>query len=173
MFLRAFSRSFSLAIPFSGRNSRVILPAPAGTDNATVGSSSEPMATSSEPPPMSITSRRPASQPYHRRAARKVRRASSTPESTVTGCPMASSMRRRILPPFGASRNADVASTSSWVISYSLASSMAFSTAEITASTPAFLMAPSSLRYCIRRTVLLALASGSGRAPGAASTMSM
>ena len=173
MFLRAASRSSSSATPLSGRNSRVTRPAPAGTDSATVGSSSEPMATSSEPPPMSMTSKRPASQPYQRRAARKVSRASSTPDSTVTGWPMASSILRRILPPFGASRSAEVARTSSWVISYSSASFIAFSTALSKASVPAFLMLPSSLRYCIRRMVLLVLASGSGRAPGAASTMSM
>ena len=131
------------------------------------------MATSSDPPPMSRTSRRPASHPYQRRAARKVSRASSTPDSTVTGWPIVSSMRRRILPPLGASRNAEVASTSSWVISYSSASFIAFCTASSTASTPAFLIVPSSLRYCIRRTVLFTLASGSGRAPGAASTISM
>ena len=173
MFLRASSKSLSFAIPFSGRSSRVTRPAPAGTDSATVGSSSEPIATSREPPPISMTSSRPASQPYQRRAARKVSLASSTPDSTVTGWPTTFSIRLRILLPFGASRNADVASTSSWVISYSLTSPMAFSTAATTASTPAFLIVPSALRYCINRTVLFVLASGSGRAPGAASTMSM
>ena len=98
---------------------------------------------------------------------------STDADSTVTGWPMASSILRRILPPFGASRSAEVARTSSWVISYSSASFIAFSTALSKASVPAFLMLPSSLRYCIRRMVLLVLASGSGRAPGAASTMSM
>ena len=39
---------------------------------------------------MSMTSKRPASQPYQRRAARKVSRASSTPDSTVTGCQIVS-----------------------------------------------------------------------------------
>jgi len=52
--------------------SRVSRPAPSGSDSATSGSSSRPAASSSDPPPMSTTSRRPADQPNHRRAARNV-----------------------------------------------------------------------------------------------------
>ncbi len=46
-------------------------------------------------------------------------------------------------------------------------------TASRIASMPDFLIEPSSFKYFIRRTVDLVLASGSGRAPGAASTISM
>ena len=98
---------------------------------------------------------------------------STDADSTVTGWPMASSILRRILPPFGASRSAEVARTSSWVISYSSASRMHWDTASRIASMPDFLIEPSSFKYFIRRTVDLVLASGSGRAPGAASTISM
>ena len=122
---------------------------------------------------MSIISRRPASHPYQRRAARNVRRASSSPESTVTRWPMISSTRCRILLPFGASCIADVASASSCETLYCSASRIASSTAASSASTACFLMLPSSLRWSMSRTVVFELASGSGRAPTAASTTSM
>ncbi len=48
-----------------------------------------PQAISSEPPPMSSTSSRPADQPNQRRAARNVSRASSSPESTRSAVPVA------------------------------------------------------------------------------------
>ncbi len=68
---------------------------------------------------------------------------------------------------------ADVAIASNCVMSYSSASSMHCSTAVRIASMPDFLIDPSSLTYCISRTMDLVLASGSGRAPGAASTISI
>ena len=54
--------------------------APSGSDQATSGASSAPPAISSEPPPMSKTASRPADQPNQRRTARKVSRASSSPD---------------------------------------------------------------------------------------------
>ena len=51
------------------------------------GSSSAPAASSSEPPPMSRQIRLPALQPNHRRTARKVSRASSSPDSTLSATP--------------------------------------------------------------------------------------
>ena len=122
-FLRTTSSSSTLAVP-SGRYSRVMRQAPAAALSATVGSSSEPMATSRELPPISSISRRPASHPYQRRAARNVKRASSVPDSTVTLWPMRSSILRRILLLLGASLMADVAIASNCVMSYSSASSM-------------------------------------------------
>lgn len=59
------------------------------------------------------------------------------------------------------------------MISYSSANRMHWDTASRIASMPDFLIEPSSFKYFIRRTVDLVLASGSGRAPGAASTISM
>ena len=63
----------------SGNHSRVSRPAPSGSDNATSGSSSTPLDSSSEPPPMSMLMIRPALHPYQRRTARNVSRDSSTP----------------------------------------------------------------------------------------------
>jgi hypothetical protein len=55
---------------------------PRGSETAPSGTASCPAAISSEPPPMSSSSR-PGDQPNQRRAARKVRRASSGPGSTL------------------------------------------------------------------------------------------
>ena len=67
---------------------RAIRAAPSGRDHATSGASSVPAAISSDPPPMSKTARRPADQPNQRRTARKVSRASSSPESTSSDTPV-------------------------------------------------------------------------------------
>ena len=69
-------------------------PAPRGTDAAASGSSSDPAAISSEPPPMSNSRICPAAQPNQRRTARNVKRASVSPPSTCSGCPSAASMPR-------------------------------------------------------------------------------
>ena len=95
-----------------GNRSRVTTPAPAFTARLW-WAPRRSRARLSEPPPMSIISRRPASHPYQRRAARNVRRASSSPESTVTRWPMISSDAVQDLVPFGASCIADVASAGS------------------------------------------------------------
>ena len=92
----------------SGRNRRVIRPAPSGRERATSGSSSMPAASSSEPPPMSSTSSRPALQPNHRRTARKVSRASSSPLSTCRSTPVRCADAVEHLPPVAASRIAEV-----------------------------------------------------------------
>ena len=63
--------------------SRVSRPAPSGSDQATSGDSSSPPAISRDPPPMSKTARRPEDHPNQRRTARKVSRASSSPDSTL------------------------------------------------------------------------------------------
>ena len=89
--------------------SLVSRPAPSGSDAIASGSSSIPVATSSEPPPMSITSSRPEDQPNQRRAARKVRRASSWPVITLICAPVCSRIRARTCSPFTASRTAEVA----------------------------------------------------------------
>ena len=89
--------------------SRVSRPAPSGSDAIASGSSSIPVATSSEPPPMSIISSRPDDQPNQRRAARKVRRASSWPVITSICAPVCSRILARTCSPFTASRTAEVA----------------------------------------------------------------
>ncbi len=68
-----------------------------------------PEATSSDPPPMSMTSRRPEDQPNHRRAARNVSRASSWPVITVICAPVCSRILASTCSPFLASRTAEVA----------------------------------------------------------------
>ena len=67
----------------SGNQLRVSRPAPSSYDTATSGRSSMPAAISSEPPPMSNTASRPDDQPNHRRTARNVSRASSSPAKIV------------------------------------------------------------------------------------------
>jgi hypothetical protein len=76
---------------------------------ATSGSSSTPLDNSSDPPPMSMLMIRPALQPYHRRTARNVRRASSTPLSTCSATPVSASTRASTSSEFFASRTAEVA----------------------------------------------------------------
>ncbi len=93
----------------SGRNATVERPAPRGSERATSGTSSMPCAISSEPPPMSKSRIRSADQPYQRRTARKVRRASSSPESTCSSTPVSRATRASTSSPFAASRMADVA----------------------------------------------------------------
>ena len=84
-------------------------PAPSGSEATASGSSSIPEATSSEPPPMSITSSRPEDQPNQRRAARNVSRASSWPVITLICAPVCSRILARTCSPFTASRTAEVA----------------------------------------------------------------
>ena len=72
-----------------------------------------PLASSSEPPPMSRTSSRPALQPNQRRTARKVSRASSSPVSTCRSTPVCSRTRSSTSRPLSASRIAEVTSASS------------------------------------------------------------
>ncbi len=88
IFLRS-SRTASGSRP-AARWSRVSRPAPSGSDWATSGASSDPTAISSEPPPMSNTASRPDDQPNHRRTARNVSRASSSPGSTSMSTPVRS-----------------------------------------------------------------------------------
>src|SRR5882757_6941465 len=93
----------------SGSHSRVSRPAPSGSDSATSGSSSTPLDSSSEPPPMSMLMIRPGLQPYQRRTARKVSRDSSTPLSTLSATPVSARTLARTSSEFLASRTADVA----------------------------------------------------------------
>ncbi len=88
-------------------------PAPSGTDSAASGSSSDPAAISSEPPPMSKSRICPAAHPNQRRTARNVKRASVSPPSTCRLWPSAASMRAITSAPFAASRTAEVAVASS------------------------------------------------------------
>ncbi len=93
----------------SGSHSRVSRPAPSGSDIATSGSSSTPLDSSSDPPPMSMLMIRPALHPYQRRTARNVSRDSSTPLSTCSATPVSACTRASTSSEFVASRTAEVA----------------------------------------------------------------
>ncbi len=103
-------------------------------------------AISSEPPPMSKSRIRSADQPYQRRTARNVRRASSSPESTCSSTPVSRATRARTSSPFAASRMADVAKGRSSSMPASFAASAASPTAARMAATPSSLIAPSGSR---------------------------
>jgi hypothetical protein len=103
-------------------------PAPSGSDNATSGISSDPLVISSDPPPMSNSRMWPDDQPYQRRTARKVSRASSSPESTRRVTPVSRATRSSTSGPFTASRIADVAIGKNSSTSAALACSAAFDT---------------------------------------------
>ena len=91
------------------RKECVSRPAPSGSDTASAGSSSQPVASSSEPPPMSMTNKSPLDQPNQRRAAKKVKRASSSPDKTLNSIPQFSLIWLITRSPFVASRIAEVA----------------------------------------------------------------
>lgn len=104
-------RSRFTCLPVGGsavRNSGVRLPAPNGSEIASSGSTSRPSTSSIDPPPMSISSSRPADQPYQRRTAKYVRRASSSPERNWGRIPDAASIRSMTSSRFVASRIAAV-----------------------------------------------------------------
>ena len=130
----------------SGRKAMVDRPAPRGSERATSGTSSPPFAISREPPPMSKSRIRSADQPYQRRTARNVRRASSSPESTCSSTPVSRATRASTSSPFAASRMADVAKGSSSSMPASFAASAASPTAARMAATPSSLIAPSGSR---------------------------
>ena len=83
--------------------------APSGREIATSGVSSTPTAISSDPPPISQTNNRPLDQPNQRRAAKKVVRASSSPDITWRSILNISLISLITCEPFAASLNADVA----------------------------------------------------------------
>ncbi len=144
--VRAGAATWSVEGGSSGRNAMVERPAPRGSERATSGTSSMPCAISSEPPPMSKSRIRSADQPYQRRTARKVRRASSSPESTCSSTPVSSATRASTSSPFAASRIAEVAKGSSSSMPASRAASAAPPTAARMAATPSSLIAPSGSR---------------------------
>ncbi|KQY98573.1 hypothetical protein ASD19_06975 [Microbacterium sp. Root53] len=97
---------------------------------------------------------RPADHPNQRRTARNVKRASVSPPSTCRLWPSASSMRAITSGPLAASRTADVAVGSSSRTFSEAASSFARVTASTSARTPSSEMAPSGVRYRIRRSTV-------------------
>jgi hypothetical protein len=146
--------------------SLVRLPAPSGSEATASGSSSRPEATSSEPPPMSITSSLPEDQPNQRRAARKVSLASSSPVITLICAPVCSRILARTCSPFTASRTAEVAKA--------IMSSTPLSSAMLSASStsPRRLFSPGldselpSARWAASLSSVLWEKAGRGRAPG-------
>ncbi len=147
-------------------------PAPSGSETAASGSSSMPYAISSEPPPMSRTSSFPADQPNHRRAARKVSRASSSPLSTGRSTPVSALTRARTSSAFGASRTALVAKGRTSSHPLSSAACTASVITETRRSTPSGVTAPPSSSSSASRISTLCECAGCGRAPGCASTTS-
>ena len=154
----------------SGRNRRVIRPAPRGSERATSGSSSTPPASSRDPPPMSSTSSFPALQPNHRRTARKVSRASSSPLSTCRSTPVRSRIRSSTSSPLAASRIADVTRAMSSSQPCFSAWWQASWTARSSAFSPAFDSRPSSPICSARRSSQRSSCVGVGCAPRWAST---
>ncbi len=132
--------------------SRVSRPAPSGSDWATSGASSDPTATSSDPPPMSNTASRPEDQPNQRRTARKVSRASSSPGSTSMSTPVAARTCSRTASTLVASRTADVAKPAISVQPLSSATTTEDATKDVSASIPVSLTAPEPSRCSARRS---------------------
>ena len=168
MWARACLRSSRTASGGGGsprRKSRVSRPAPRGTDTATSGSSSVPDASSSEPPPMSSSRIRPLDHPNHRRAARKVMRASSSPDSTWISSPVSARTRASTCSPLVASRMADVAKAMISVAPLSSASDWPRLTKSMSCSTAASSTLPSAPRCSDRRSGIFSFDAGTGAAP--------
>ena len=121
---------------------------------------------------MSKTARRPADQPNQRRTARKVSRASSSPDSTSSETPVSVSTCARTSSELTASRTAEVAKPS--ISSQPLSSAIRVAAAQksVRASTPFWVTAPSGSRCSARRSACLWEDAGSGAAPPCASTTS-
>ena len=139
----------------ASNHSRVRRAAPRGSEMATAGSSSAPAASSSDPPPMSRLMRLPALHPSQRRTARKVRRASSSPVTTLRSTPASSATRSSTAAELPASRTADVANASNSSQPSSLASLRAWMAAATNASAPASARLPFASICSARRSSLL------------------
>ena len=154
------------------RRSWVRREAPSGRDSITSGSSSRPTAISSEPPPMSRTSSRPADQPNQRRTARKVSLASSGPGSTSSLTPVSSRTLASTSSPLAASRTAEVAKASISSAPLSSAIRRACATTWQSRSMPLGTMAPCSSVSWDRCSSTLCEKAGMGWAPACASSNS-
>ncbi len=93
---------------------------------------------------MSKTASRPADQPNQRRTARKVRRASSSPESTAIRTPVLAWTWSSTSSALAESRTAEVAKASMSSQPLSSATARAWAVKAVSASTPASETAPSS-----------------------------
>ncbi len=89
-----------------------MLIAPSGSETSRSTSPSSLSASSSEPPPISMTTARPDPRSKWASALRKLRRASSSPRSILTFRPVSARTRSRNSSPLSASRTALVATTS-------------------------------------------------------------
>ncbi len=101
---------------------------------------------------MSKTASRPADQPNQRRTARKVSRASSSPDSTDRSTSVTSLTWARTASELTASRTADVAKPSMSSHPLSSATDTASRQNFVSASTPASETAPDSSRCSARRS---------------------
>ncbi|CAB4773519.1 unannotated protein [freshwater metagenome] len=154
-------RSSSPSLP----NCRVSRPAPRGNDKPIAGSSSAPRASSNDPPPMSATKSSPEDQPNHRRTARNVVRASSSPDKTATSTPLACCTFLSTARPLGASRMAEVAKATTVSAPSSWANSQASRTKKISESTPGRSIDPFASTCSARRNSSLCEAVATGAAP--------
>ncbi len=113
---------------------------------------------------------RPALQPYQRRTARKVRRASSTPDRTSRLTPVSSRTRASTASEFVASRTADVANAISSPHPEVAAIDAKSPTAATSRSAPTTVMSPRSSVFSASRRVDFVELIGVGCAPLCAST---
>src|SRR5699024_12798301 len=132
-------------------HSRVNRPAPRSRLSATSGLSVVPTDISREPPPMSRSQIRPADQPYQRRTARKVNRASSSPVRICKRTPVASSTASSTFSELFAERIADVANGNSSSQRNCSAISEASPTPSVSLSIHFELMFPFFERHSIHR----------------------
>ncbi len=121
---------------------------------------------------MSKTASRPDDQPNHRRTARNVSRASSSPGSTSMVTPVLSRTWSSTSSELLASRTADVAKPAISSQPLSSATSTDDATNVVSASTPSSVTAPEASRCSASRSGSLCLYAGMGAAPRAASTTS-
>src|SRR5699024_4908834 len=114
---------------------------------------------------MSILVMRPADQPYQRRTAKKVRRASSSPVRISRATPVSFSTSAKTSSEFGAERTAEVAKAMNSSQSSFLPSSEASLTAEISRLTPLGWILPSLSNCSTRRNGVFQSLIGVGRPP--------
>ncbi len=108
---------------------------------------------------------RPALQPYHRRTARNVSRASSTPESTSSATPVSARTRLSTASELVASRTAEVANAISSSHPEVRAMPAKSATVSTSRSAPCGVMSPRSSVFSDRRRVAFVELMGVGWPP--------
>jgi hypothetical protein len=121
-------------------------------------------------PAADVSSSRPADQPYQRRAAKYVSRASSSPERNCGRIPEHTWIRSMTSSRFIASRTAAVTNGYRWSTPSRTASSTARPTAAVTRSIPGSLSVPSGDSSSASNVGSFTACAGSGGAPAETST---